>query len=68
MLNLAQVNHPSLSIGASQIITNAAVNGTRNNLSEFTIDGAPDMQKSGNTAYTPSRHDGGGGQSADRNL
>ncbi len=53
VLNLAQVNHPSLGIGASQIITNAAVNGTRNNLSEYTIDGAPDMQKSGNTAYTP---------------
>ena len=53
VLNLAQVNHPSLSIGASQIITNAAVNGTRNNLSEFTVDGAPDMQKSGNTAFTP---------------
>jgi len=53
VLNLAQVNHPSLSIGASSVITNAAVNGTRNNLSEYTIDGAPDMQKSGNTAYTP---------------
>jgi hypothetical protein len=53
VLNLAQVNHPSLGIGASQIITNAAVNGTRNNLSEFTVDGSPDMQKSGNTAYTP---------------
>ena len=53
VVNLAQVNHPSLSIGASQVITNAAVNGTRNNLSEYTIDGAPDMQKSGNTAFTP---------------
>jgi len=40
---LAQPNHPSLGIGAVEIVSNMSVNGTRSGNTEYTIDGAPSM-------------------------
>jgi hypothetical protein len=40
---LAQPNHPSLGIGAVEIVSNMTVSGTRPGNTEYTIDGAPSM-------------------------
>jgi hypothetical protein len=40
---LGQPNHPSLGIGAVEIVSNLTVSGTRSGNTEYTIDGAPSM-------------------------
>ena len=40
---LGQPNHPSLGIGAVEIVSNMTVSGTRSGNTEYTIDGAPSM-------------------------
>ncbi len=52
VLYLAQPNHPSLGVGAVEIVSNIAVNGTRNGNVEFTVDGAPSMGGT-NVSFSP---------------
>jgi len=52
VINLAQPNHPSLGIGAVEIVSNMSVNGTRNGNTEYTIDGTPSMSGT-NPTYSP---------------
>ncbi len=49
---LAQPNHPSLGIGAVEVVSNMTVNGTRTNNTEYTIDGTPSMTGS-MPSYSP---------------
>ncbi len=49
---LGQPNHPSLGIGAVEIVSNMSVNGTRSGNTEYTIDGTPSMTGS-MPSYSP---------------
>jgi hypothetical protein len=49
---LAQPNHPSLGIGAVEVVSNMSVNGTPNGNTQYTIDGTPSMTGS-MPSYSP---------------
>lgn len=52
VVSLAQPNHPSLGIGAVEVVSNMTVNGTPSGNTQYTIDGAPAMTGS-MPAYSP---------------